>query len=309
MTDPNLSLPHSGLQSGFQTNENRLFQIDNAHYIAMPLPNTPKLDFPNDKIAPVTVIADSLPSDLDQSWVQQLVDGWSQTDDVFRHEFLQNIIFLTSKEQKSGIDNIRDELRTSPGTEWSIVVQPKVDEHNTTSGPFVMWNGSLITHEEPAESADYFAAVNPRGDGYQSAWSSSGGSGASLASYDWLDFTLSTDTTGSSRRPALANGLFQLRISKEKPPFEGVVPSWLTEVSIKDLMKKKTPKEADSSDIEEFLEDVGVTSFCYGVYEELQDFRNTYREKYSKEPYVNPTMRWRWDAARNVTKERYDDAV
>lgn len=91
----------------------------------------------------MTVIADSLPSDLDQSWVQQLVDGWSQTDDVFRHEFLQNIIFLTSKEQKSGIDNIRDELRTSPGTEWSIVVQPKVDEHNTTSGPFVMWNGQL----------------------------------------------------------------------------------------------------------------------------------------------------------------------
>jgi hypothetical protein len=55
--------------------------------------------------------------------------------------------------------------------------------------------GSLITREEPAESADYFAAFNPRGDGYQSAWSSSGGSGASLASYDWLDFTLGTDST------------------------------------------------------------------------------------------------------------------
>jgi Asp-tRNA(Asn)/Glu-tRNA(Gln) amidotransferase A subunit family amidase len=54
--------------------------------------------------------------------------------------------------------------------------------------------GSLITREEPPESADYFAAFNPRGDGYQSAWSSSGGSGASLASYDWLDFTLGTDS-------------------------------------------------------------------------------------------------------------------
>jgi hypothetical protein len=104
---------------------------------------TPKLDFPNDKIAPVTVMAHSLPSDLNQSWVQQLVDEWSQTDDVFRHEFLQNIIFLTSKEQKSGIDNIRDELRASLGTEWSTVVQPDVDEHDITSGPFVMWNGQL----------------------------------------------------------------------------------------------------------------------------------------------------------------------
>lgn len=54
--------------------------------------------------------------------------------------------------------------------------------------------GSLITKEEPAESADYQAPFNPRGDGYQSAWSSSGGSGAAIASYNWLDFTLGTDS-------------------------------------------------------------------------------------------------------------------
>lgn len=275
----------------------------------------------------MTVIADSLPSNLDQKWVQQLVDGWSQTDDVFRPEFLQNIIFVTSEEQKSGIDDIHEELRTSLGTEWSTFIQPEVDDYSITSGPFVLWNGqlckafrlyddpqqafvvatkpnfakgqvdrlrctfcvltvnrsfgnlrvsgnyysalsvavpsrigslasgngplagarfavkdlfeieglrltvgcrawydlaqtnrktapviqkllngganllgtlklgSLITREEPAESADYFASFNPRGDGYQSAWSSSGGSGASLASYDWLDFTLGTDST------------------------------------------------------------------------------------------------------------------
>ena len=54
--------------------------------------------------------------------------------------------------------------------------------------------GSLITREEPTESADYHPAFNPRADGYQSAWSSSGGSGAAIASYDWLDFTLATDS-------------------------------------------------------------------------------------------------------------------
>jgi hypothetical protein len=104
--------------------------------------------------------------------------------------------------------------------------------------------GSLITREEPTESADYQAPFNPRSDGYQSAWSSSGGSGAAIASYDWLDFTLGTDSkyfpsstqetfangngiaTGSSRRPALANGAFQIRVSKNALPFEGIVPSW-----------------------------------------------------------------------------------
>lgn len=54
--------------------------------------------------------------------------------------------------------------------------------------------GSLITKEEPTESVDYHAPFNPRADGYQSAWSSSGGSGAAIAAYDWLDFSLATDS-------------------------------------------------------------------------------------------------------------------
>lgn len=54
--------------------------------------------------------------------------------------------------------------------------------------------GSLIAREEPTEAEDYHAPFNPRADGYQSAWSSSSGSGASVAAYDWLDFTIGTDS-------------------------------------------------------------------------------------------------------------------
>lgn len=54
--------------------------------------------------------------------------------------------------------------------------------------------GSLVSREEPTESADFHAPFNPRGDGYQSAWSSSSGSGAAIAAYDWLDFTIATDS-------------------------------------------------------------------------------------------------------------------
>lgn len=54
--------------------------------------------------------------------------------------------------------------------------------------------GSLIAREEPTESVDFHGPFNPRADGYQSAWSSSGGSGAAIAAYDWLDFTLGTDS-------------------------------------------------------------------------------------------------------------------
>ncbi|KAH1434619.1 hypothetical protein KXW29_008062 [Aspergillus fumigatus] len=86
--------------------------------------------------------------------------------------------------------------------------------------------GSLIAREEPTESVDYHAPFNPRADGYQSAWSSSGGSGAAIASYDWVDFTLGTDTTGSSRRPAMANGAFQIRLTHDLVSLDNAVPSF-----------------------------------------------------------------------------------
>lgn len=39
---------------------------------------------------------------------------------------------------------------------------------------------------------------------------------------------------------------------------------------------------------------VGVNSFCYGVYNILDGFRAEYSSKFHKKPYVNPVTRWRW---------------
>ncbi|PSN68456.1 hypothetical protein BS50DRAFT_634027 [Corynespora cassiicola Philippines] len=121
----------------------------------------------------------------------------------------------------------------TPAEKIAPVIHKPLDKDTTLVGTLKL--GSLITREELAESADYFAPFNQRGDGHQSAWSSSGGSGAALASYDWLDFTL-------------------------------------------------------------------------GTYK-LEQFRQEYRTKHLKEPYVNPVMRWRWEAAKNVTQEQHEDAV
>ncbi|KAL9623536.1 MAG: hypothetical protein Q9160_002217 [Pyrenula sp. 1 TL-2023] len=65
---------------------------------------------------------------------------------------------------------------------------------------FAMW-------EEPTQCVDFQDAFNPRGDGYQSPAGSSSGSGAAIASYEWVDFTFGTDTTGS--------GLGMVATSKE----------------------------------------------------------------------------------------------
>lgn len=53
---------------------------------------------------------------------------------------------------------------------------------------------SLISKEDPTEAVDFSAPFNPRGDGYQSPSGSSSGSAAAVASYDWLDAAIGTDS-------------------------------------------------------------------------------------------------------------------
>ena len=54
---------------------------------------------------------------------------------------------------------------------------------------------------------------NPRGDGQQSASASSTGSAVACAAYDWIDFTIGSDTGGSTRYPAAVCGIFGMRPS------------------------------------------------------------------------------------------------
>lgn len=81
-------------------------------------------------------------------------------------------------------------------------------------------NGQLAT----ADWIDYHSPFNPRGDGYQQPFSSSTGAGVGIASYDWLDIALGTDTGGSIRFPSQANGVFGIRASHGAANLDKVVP-------------------------------------------------------------------------------------
>ena len=48
--------------------------------------------------------------------------------------------------------------------------------------------------EEPIECVDFQAPWNPRADRYQSPAGSSSGSGAAIASYEWLDIAIGSDS-------------------------------------------------------------------------------------------------------------------
>ena len=69
---------------------------------------------------------------------------------------------------------------------------------------------AMIMREEPLECVEFTAPFNPRGDGYQVPSGSSHGSAAGIASYDWLDFSIGSDTNGSGRKPAQYNGCYSI---------------------------------------------------------------------------------------------------
>lgn len=52
---------------------------------------------------------------------------------------------------------------------------------------------AMIMREEPLECVEFTAPFNPRADRYQVPSGSSHGSAASIASYDWLDFSLGSN--------------------------------------------------------------------------------------------------------------------
>ncbi|TPX13845.1 uncharacterized protein E0L32_005789 [Thyridium curvatum] len=85
---------------------------------------------------------------------------------------------------------------------------------------------SFAMMEHPMQSIDYQAPFNPRGDGYLIPGGSSSGSAAAAASYDWLDISICTDTTGSSRIPALQTGLFGFRPTTNSISTDGLVHAW-----------------------------------------------------------------------------------
>lgn len=102
----------------------------------------PQIDFPSDTIALMTVFALSQLDQSDRLWLRDLVINWGLNDDVYRPEFLRNLIFISS-EQRADIRNLYNKLRRDWDTEWLTTIQMDDDVEGLTSGPYVMWKGQL----------------------------------------------------------------------------------------------------------------------------------------------------------------------
>ena len=80
----------------------------------------------------------------------------------------------------------------------------------------------MVGKTEPTQTIDHLAPFNPRADGFQSPSGGSSGQPSAVATYDWLDIAVGSDSTASSRLPAQANGCFSLRPTHGSVSIEGM---------------------------------------------------------------------------------------
>lgn len=110
----------------------------------------------------------------------------------------------------------------SPANATATAVQRLIDAGAVVVGK--MYTSQFAMDNTAPQSIDYQKPFNPRGDGYQDPLGSSGGPAAGEASYPWLDITLGSDTGGSIRGPAEAQGIYGNRPSHGLVPLTGVMP-------------------------------------------------------------------------------------
>lgn len=72
---------------------------------------------------------------------------------------------------------------------------------------------------------DYQDPWSFRGDGYQTTGGSSSGSSAAIVAYDWLDFTIGSDTGGSVRFPARFAGFYGYKPTHGIFNLTGILPA------------------------------------------------------------------------------------
>ena len=123
-------------------------------------------------------------------------------------------------------------------TENAACVQTLIDADAIILGKVKLQ--AIIMREESSECVEFTAPFNPRADGYQVPSGSSHASAAGISSYDWLDFSLGSDSldpnniccatsanlilaNGSGRKPASNNGCFSIRPSTGVLNTKGVV--------------------------------------------------------------------------------------
>ncbi|KAF4446817.1 amidase signature enzyme [Fusarium austroafricanum] len=184
---------------------------------------------------------------------------------------------------------------------------------------------------------NFHAPWNPRGDGVRSPGGSRYGSGDAAGAYDWIDFTIGTDTGGGVRQPAASQSVYGLRPSQEILSVDGtvVIHRYLDAIGVlsSDLdvlrtvshhlydsiekvlaIKKRSVDFRDGWEkfhpnsgqaFAEYFQEVFYEYVVWGQWQERSTFRGQYLAKFERTTYVNPLSRFCWELGSNMTEEHF----
>ncbi|KAG4262020.1 hypothetical protein FPRO03_10893 [Fusarium proliferatum] len=190
-----------------------------------------------------------------------------------------------------------------------------------------------------AEWVDQQAPWSARGDGYQSTKGGSVGAAAASVGYPWIDYSIGVDATASKFDKTRIfsrslKGLLDFTANPKTGTSEAsslriIVPDDLslpeksqktaiaTFVSIlQDLLDTKAeyinvgkiweespPSEASREGMQAYMEKAPFRSWCYDYYHSFDTFRDEYKQKFDKKPFIEATPQFFWNECKSVTEE------
>ncbi|KAF1850932.1 amidase signature enzyme [Cucurbitaria berberidis CBS 394.84] len=80
-------------------------------------------------------------------------------------------------------------------------------------------------------------------------------------------------------------------------------------ISFDEAWKSQPPLEAKDATLAEYMRDVSRDSFFFEDYHNFGPFREDYRHKFGKDPYISPPVRWQWELSSHITRQANVEAL
>ncbi|KAH8734004.1 amidase signature domain-containing protein [Ilyonectria robusta] len=78
-------------------------------------------------------------------------------------------------------------------------------------------------------------------------------------------------------------------------------------VNLGEMWAKSRPVESRGEGMQIYMKDVPFHSWCYEYYHAFDDFRDGYREKFHRNPFVEATPQFLWNVGESITKDEYKE--
>ncbi|KAJ8110763.1 hypothetical protein OPT61_g6474 [Boeremia exigua] len=81
------------------------------------------------------------------------------------------------------------------------------------------------------------------------------------------------------------------------------------QVSFEEAWEANPPSEANGESLSVYMKDVSRNSFFYEDYHNFDTFRSDYRNRFMRDAYISPPVRWQWELSSHITVEAHAEAM